>query len=51
MLFRVPMSIVADVWKDKIESNVPASENPLFAKKHSITREPHFDKLDQAYCL
>ena len=51
--FGIPKSTVGDIWKEreKIETHVSASENPSFAKKRCIVREPHFDKLDQACYL
>ena len=51
--FGVPKSTVEDIWKEreKIETHMSASENPSFAKKRCIVREPHFDKLNQACYL
>jgi len=52
-VFDIPKSTVGDIWRerDKIEAHVSASENPLFAKKHCIMRDPHFEKLDEACYL
>ena len=52
-IFGVPKSTIGDIWKDrdKIEAHMTASDNPSFAKKRCIVREPCFDKLDQACYL
>ena len=51
--FDVPKSTIGDIWRerDKIEAHVSASENPSFAKKRCIVREPRFDKIDHAGML
>ena len=49
-LHSVAKSTVADIWKDreKITLHVAASDDPSYAKKRCILREPHFEKLDKA---
>ena len=51
--FGVPYSTVGNIWKsrEKIETNVTASSNPAFAKKHCIVRDAHFQSLHEANML
>lgn len=46
----VAKSTIADIWKvrEKIMLHVAANDNPSFAKKRCIIKQPHFDKLDKA---
>ena len=50
-LHSVAKSTVADIWKhrEKITLHVTASDDPSYAKKRCIIREPHFEKLDKAF--
>lgn len=48
--YTVAKSTIADIWKvrEKIMLHVAANDNPSFAKKRCIIKQPHFDKLDKA---